>query len=195
MAALPNPVADIVEFAICTGFRKESILGLRIEDAHLCDLPSRGEAELVVKGGRRELFPVGPAALDVLRRAIGDRKEGYVFTNPQTGTRYTSIHKKFNQVVRELGLTAADGTKLRFHDLRHVFATWLHREGVSLDSLRFLLGHLHRTTTDRYTTVDRVALGDVLSLVPRLGRENDEKASVLSEPRPPRKAAGTNWHT
>jgi site-specific recombinase XerD len=138
---------------------------------------------------------LGPAALDVLRRAIGDRKEGYVFINPQTGTRYTSIHKKFDQVVRELGLTAADGTKLRFHDLRHVFATWLHREGVSLDSLRFLLGHLDRTTTDRYTTVDRVALGDVLSLLPRLGRESKKKASILPKPRLHRKAAGTNGHT
>ena len=163
IGALPEPIANIVEFALCTGFRKENILGLKIEDARLYDLPPRGEVVLIVKGGRRELFPLGPGALDVIRRAIGDREEGYVFINPQTGTRYTCIHKKFNEVVVELGLTAADGTKLRFHDLRHVFATWLHREGVSLDSLRFLLGHLHRTTTDRYTTVDRIALGDVLS--------------------------------
>ena len=40
-----------------------------------------------------------------------------------------------------LRFTIDNGTKLRFHDLRHVFATWLHKAGVSLDELRFLLGH------------------------------------------------------
>ena len=74
----------------------------------------------------------------MLRHVIGDRTEGFVFINPQTQSRYVSIHKTFDRVVRRLGLTV-NGTKLRIHDLRHIFATWLHREGVNLGALRPLM--------------------------------------------------------
>lgn len=181
VAALPGPIANVVEFAICTGFRRENILGLRIEAVRLHDLTPTGEVELLVKGGRRELFPLGPAATEVVTRLVGNRREGYVFLNPQTGDRCRSIHKTFDRVVRSLGLTVGDGTKLRFHDLRHVFATWLHREGVSLDKLRFLLGHRDRATTDRYTSVDRLEMGNVLSLLPRIGERVQRETPSLVE--------------
>ena len=165
---LPDPIANIVEFAIYTGFRKENILSLRIKSLRFHDLTPAGEVELVVKGGKKELFPLGPTAIEVAKRAIGKRKEEYVFINPVTKTRYKSIHKTYDRAVRRLGLTIGDGSKLRFHDLRHVFATWLHKAGVSLDVLRSLLGHRDRATTDRYTTVDRVEVGNVLSLLPSI---------------------------
>ena len=76
--------------------------------------------------------------------------------------------------MRELGLTV-NGTKLRFHDLRHVFATWLHQAGVSLDIIRPLLGHRDRKTTDRYTTIDRLAIGKVLNVMPNIGEKNEHK--------------------
>ena len=130
------------------------------------DLISAGEVELVLKGGRRELFPLISQAVDVLKRAIGQRTTGYVFINPRTGIRYKSIHKTFNKAVRKLGLTIDDGTKLRFHDLRYVFVTWLHKAGVSLDILRYLLCHRNRSTTDKYTTVVLLSTGAVLDLMP-----------------------------
>ena len=181
--ALPNSIADIVEFAIYTGFRKENILSLRIESVQFHDLTSTGEAILSIKGGRTELFPLGPASVDLLKRVIGDRKEGFVFINPETKTRYVSIHKTFDRAVRKLGLTV-NGTKLRIHDLRHVFATWLHREGVSLDALRPLMGHKNRATTDRYTTIDRVAVGKLLSYMPRIRNFGNEKALTTKTSRP-----------
>ena len=175
---LPEPLASIVEFAIYTGFRKENILSLEIEVIRFHNITGTGEVELLIKGGRRELFPLSRLAVKVLHRVVGSRKSGYVFINPKTGTRYSSIHKSFNQAVKQLGLTIGDGSKLRFHDLRHVFATWLHREGVSLDNLRSLLGHRDRATTDRYTAVDRISTGRVLSLIPDLRDEKNIEAAV-----------------
>ncbi len=171
---LPSSIANIVEFAIYTGFRKENILNLNIESVRFHDLTPTGEVELFVKGGKKELFPLGKAAVEVLKRVIGKRHEGYVFISSKTGTRYKSIHKTFDRAVRRLGLIV-NGTKLRFHDLRHVFATWLHRAGVSLDIIRPLLGHRDRKTTDRYTTIDRLAIGKVLSAIPSIGGENAHK--------------------
>ena len=113
-----------------------------------------------------------------------------MFLNSQTGTRYHSINQAFDRAVKDLGLTISDGSKLRFHDLRHIFATWLHREGVSLDALRFLLGHRDRATTDRYTTVDRLQMRNVLSLMPNVrvsgqertpSRQRDEVLKVAAD--------------
>jgi len=176
---LPDPIANIVEFAIYTGFRKDNILSLKIESVRFHNLTQTGEVELIIKGNRREIFPLGPAAVDVLRRALGSRKTGYAFTNPKTRTRYYSIHKAFDKAVRQIGLTV-NGTKFRFHDLRHVFATWLHQQGVSLDILRPLMGHRDRATTDRYTTIDRIFAGKVLSVMPRIRNHEDEKASTTN---------------
>jgi len=103
----------------------------------------------------------------VLKRAIGNRNTGYVFINPYTGTRYYSINRTYSRAVDRLGLRVGE-SRLRFHDLRHVFATWLHQSGVSLDALRPLLGHRNRDTTDRYAYLDRKAIGDVLNIMPWL---------------------------
>lgn len=180
--ALPDSVACIVEFACCTGFRLENILSLRIEDIRFHDLTKTGEVYREVKGGRRILFPLGERAVEVLMRAIGERDEGYVFINPQSGTKYNSIQSSFNKAVKKTGLTALDGTKLRFHDLRHIFSNWLHMdgEGASLDQLRPLLGHKDRSTTDRYVTMNRRVVGKVLSLLPEI-RSLKQKNSLNSE--------------
>ena len=108
--------------------------------------------------------------------------------NPKTGTRYRSIHKAFNRAVRGLRLTIRHGAKLRFHDLGHVFVTWLHREGVSLDSLRSLLGHRDRATTDRHTTVDRLEMRSLLSLMPKIREDGQRKASIPDRTETPEKA-------
>ncbi|MFC1552428.1 tyrosine-type recombinase/integrase, partial [Candidatus Latescibacterota bacterium] len=173
LAELPETISSIVEFAIYTGFRKRNILDLRIEQVRFHDITNTGEVDLVIKGGRNEVFPIGSIAIEVLKRAIRRRKEGYVFICPTTGTRYSTIQKSFDNAVRKLGLTVND-TKFRFHDLRHVFATWLHQKGVSLDTIRPLLGHSNRSTTDRYTTIDWVKCREVLDVIPPI-----KKASAI----------------
>ena len=84
-----------------------------------------------------------------------------------TKTRYVSIHKSFNQAVRKLNLTV-NGTKFRFHDLRHVFCTWLLKQGVTIDVIRELVGHRNRSTTDRYATLNRMDLYKYLSYLPEI---------------------------
>jgi len=170
--SLPSHIADIVEFSIYSGFRKENTLGLKIEDIVFHDITSTGEAELIVKGGKRKRFPLGVHAVLILKRVIGEREHGFVFINPRTKTRYESIHKVFDKTVRKLGLTV-NNTKLRFHDLRHVFATWLHQNGVSLDVIRVLLGHKDRSTTDRYASSENLSAINFLSALPEIKRTRD----------------------
>ena len=81
--------------------------------------------------------------------------------------------------MRKMGLEV-NGTKLRFHDLRHVFATWLHSAGVSLDDIRDLLGHKDRDTTDRYVTLDPKTSLKALSVMPRILRMEPKKALTFA---------------
>ena len=168
---LPEPISSLAEFAIYSGFRKENILSLRIEAICFHDLTSTGEVQLLIKGGRHEIYPLGTFAVNALKRVIKERKEGYVFINPQTNSRYYSIHNTFNRAVKRVGLTV-NGKKLRFHDLRHVFATWLLRAGVNLEALRELMGHRNRSTTDRYAFYGRKEASWFLALMPEIASNN-----------------------
>jgi integrase len=177
---LPESVAAIVLTACYTGFRLENILSLRIEDIRFHDLTSTGDVSLEVKGGRQIRFPLGERAVEIINQARGNRSEGYVFINPITKTRYISIKSTFNQAVMKANLKAINGSKLRFHDLRHVFSNWLHQdgEGATLDQLRSLLGHKDRATTDRYVTVNHQKVSKVLSLLPNIQIKKQKSSST-----------------
>lgn len=189
---LQEPIASIVELAIYTGFRKNSILTLRIESIRFHDITPTGEVELIVKGGQTEKFPLCTPAVEVLKRVIGERKKGYVFINPKTGDRFYWIHKSFNRAVRNLGLTV-NNTKLRFHDLRHVFATWLHEAGVGVDIISPLLGHHNRETTNRYVTFNRLSYSSALNTIPKIKRTSNKETSNNRKIKSLSRKNGKNW--
>jgi integrase len=65
------------------------------------------------------------------------------------------------EAVNEVARNAAGG--LRFHDLRHSYATWLVSDGVPINDAQRLLGHERPSTTlDLYTHYQR-------ELDPRVG--------------------------
>ncbi len=164
---LPDTISDIVEFAVYTGIRKENILSLTIEQVILYDLAEGGEVRLITKGGKAEHKPLGRQAVEVLKRAIENRKQGYVFVSPK-GPRYRAINKTFDRSVRKVSIRIVGGRKLQFHDLRRLCATWLLNRGRSLDEVREILGHADRRTTDRYARL-RVS-GDVFDVLPSVRR-------------------------
>ncbi|MFA6470923.1 MAG: tyrosine-type recombinase/integrase [Candidatus Latescibacterota bacterium] len=167
ISCFDHPMSDIVEFAFYTGFRKENVLSLKIEDIRFHDVTKTGEVYLRLKGNKEEVFPLGESAVNLLKRLISKRKEGFVFINPKTGTRYLSILHTFDRAVKKVGIEV-NGTKLRFHDIRHIFASTLVRSGVSLEKVRVLLGHEDRSTTDRYATIEPLDAMDSLKSIPSM---------------------------
>jgi len=170
--ALPTrEVKNIVAFAIYSGLRLEAILDLRIKDVNFLNSGSVSRVLVKDKGGDKAERILSKQATEILRTSMGKRMAGHVFINPRTGKRFHSRMGSFDRAVRKLGLTAMDGSKLRFHDLRHVYGNWLHRAGVSLDELRVLYGHRHRSTTDRYITPDLKVISDKLALQPTISNK------------------------
>jgi integrase len=164
---LPRTLGYIVEFAIYTGLRKENILSLTIDQVDL----QRCTVTLGIKGGRVEVFPLSDLAVDVLRQIIGKREHGLVFPSPD-GVKYHRTLCSFTRAVDELELKVGEG-RFHFHDLRHVFGSWLAEAGVSLDSIRLLMGHRVRSTTDRYVTVRNSTIADLSNRIPRIRKEKD----------------------
>jgi integrase len=147
---LPEKIAPIVEWAVYTGMRKESILSLRIEQIDIQQLPEESWwVRFVQKGNRETTLKLHPFAVEVFREMKGDRNMGYLFLN-SNGTRYNWIHKPFNREVERLGLKTVEGKKLCFHDLRRLFATWLAEEGFSQEEIAIALGQSSTRATSRY---------------------------------------------
>jgi len=148
--SLPVSMANVCKFALYTGLRKENILNLQIFQVQAPDI---GDVSLVLetKGGKQAVRRLGEQATGILRRAIGDRTEGYIFQSPRDG-RYSSIHKTLDRYVRKLGIRIADGRKFCFHDFRRLYATWMLNSGKSLEEVQVALGHADYATTQRYAT-------------------------------------------
>ena len=87
--------------------------------------------------------PIVREALLELSQQSGDAE--YVFTNPDTGMRYTDVKKSFSAALRE-----ADIANFTFHDLRHTFGTRLADAGVDVVKIKELMGHASIVTTMRY---------------------------------------------
>jgi len=151
-----------------TGLRLGELVGLRWEDV---DEPRGlltvrrtfspdGHGRLVerpTKSGKSRQVPIIDELLpwlDAARSAGHD----HIFTGKLGGpfdsgnlARAVRWH-----AIRDQIATFADGTPLRFHDLRHTFLSRLARQGVAPAYIQRVAGHASITTTERYTHLSGV---------------------------------------
>lgn len=133
----------LVTVAIYAGPRRGELLKLRWAnvDFHL-DIIHFTET----KTNKDRSVPMEPivrqALLGLYENAGGAE---YVFTNPDSGTRYNDIKKSFSAACREAAIT-----HLTFHDLRHTFGTRLADAGVDIVKIKELMGNASIVTTMRY---------------------------------------------
>lgn len=138
LAVSPPHLRDIIVFALYTGMRKGEILGLRWETVNLKEGLIRVE---YAKSGRHRIVPLAAPARAVLE-SLSYRK-GVVFRYKEQGIK--DVKRSFKTACRE-----ADITGLRFHDLRHTFATRLAQAGVDVATMSKVLGHHSLIMTQRY---------------------------------------------
>lgn len=137
-------LCDMVTLAINSGLRVNELFSLKREDVDF------HRDVLYIKHTKtdedREV-PLNDTARELLRGLIQDERKGgeFLFTNPNTGTRYTTIKTAWLTACRNAGLS-----NLRFHDLRHTFGTRAADAGVPLPAIRDVMGHRSIQTTERY---------------------------------------------
>lgn len=133
------------------------------------------------KSGSDRLIPINPVLQGVFASLKeGDPKALNVFGNPTTGKPLTCLKHSFTTACRRAKIVG-----LRFHDLRHTFASRLVESGVDIITIKDLLGHSSVTITERYTHPNR---GLKKVAVDLLAQESDAPVEGSKEPAPDRHA-------
>lgn len=131
----------LIKWAINTGMRVSEITGLTWGDI---DLSKRVAILRHTKNGKVRYVPLNTGALQVLYIQSRQAKGDYVFHFH--GQRMKRVDNGFEHACRRAGIT-----NLRFHDLRHCFATALTESGCDLVTLKDLMGHSSLSMVARYS--------------------------------------------
>ncbi|QVJ07677.1 site-specific integrase [Sphingopyxis sp. BSN-002] len=154
---LPEDLAAVVEFAMLSGQRRQSVITLLWSKVDLIG----NRAEVRVKGGGYHGFPLSPRMIAIIasRPKVGPRVFTYVCQRsaPKRNDRAARVKGERYPFSRE-GWTRkwakakADAgiDDFRFHDLRHTAATRVTRAVGNLKVTQRLLGHSNIATTARY---------------------------------------------
>jgi len=144
---------EVIIFAVLTGLRRGEILNLRYPDV---DLEKRliyvvSNQSFQTKHGKRRVVPMNELLQSFLSEKMKGNidSSGYIFTltNSDKPIEGNLASKRFRELVRKVGLDSS----IHFHSLRHTFATWLVKAGVSIYEVQKLLGHSNVTVTQVYS--------------------------------------------
>lgn len=170
-AACDPDLRALCTLAVETGMRMGELLSLEWGDV------SAARMEIAIRGGKTgsRTVPLSQAALDTLRglpRASGlvFRREGPLGPEPL----------KVQRVSQRFALAAAKAKlrDVRFHDLRHTFASWKVQAGHDLYRIQRILGHKGPQMTQRYA---QLRTEDLRSVV---GTDGDTAATHLNKEKP-----------
>lgn len=154
---------DFFYTELTTGLRRGEICGLKWTDfdevegkLNINRSIDLRNGEIIVgetktgQGKRSFYLPVSTA--NVLRERKKNSKSEWIFTdliNPELPIAPPAAYRKMKQLLQKAGLP-----DIRFHDLRHTFATHALTSGVDAKTLSGILGHTNASfTLDTYTHV------------------------------------------
>jgi len=141
-ASAPH-LKPILTLALHTGMRLGEILGLTWAQVDFRKGLIRVER---TKSGLSRLIPINTSLYGVLEAIRGQSSGAFLFRNAKTEKPLTSVKTAFKAACRRAGIAG-----LRFHDLRHTFASRLVERGADLITVKELLGHSSVKITERYT--------------------------------------------
>lgn len=134
----------LVILALNTGMRRGELLSLGWSQVDLTNHRIRIVNAKTSSGER--VIPMNATVHAFLSELAGKKNSHLVFpSNRKVGERIVDLKKGFKKAVRLAGIP-----HIRFHDLRHTFATRLVRAGGDLVTVQQLLGHAKITMTARY---------------------------------------------
>lgn len=141
IAASPPHLAALIKFALATGCRASEITGL---EWNRVDLERRTAWLDKTKNKTPRGVPLNSDAIEVLESVMGQSAR-YCFTYKGEPIKRAITNHAWYAAVERVGLT-----DLRFHDLRHTWASWHRQAGTSCDELKDLGGWKSRQMVDRY---------------------------------------------
>ncbi len=158
-------VYEMYYIELATGLRRGELLGMKWEDIDMKQGIIRVrrqvsridgkivEAPLKTKNSYR-VVTISPQAIEVLKQQKAKTNDQYVFPSPNGGPiSPDSVNNMLHRVLDRAGIP-----KVRFHDLRHTFATLALQNGVDIKTVSGMLGHFSAGfTLDTYAHVTTAA--------------------------------------
>lgn len=145
LAAASAHLRRAIVLAVETGLRRGELFGLAVARI---DLKRREIVLDQTKSGTPRRVPISPGATEIIREILADqdRPKGaeYLFTR-HDGTRFVDFKKGFSAACRRARIEG-----MRWHDLRHRFASWFVQSSGDLYHLSRLLGHASVQQSARY---------------------------------------------
>ena len=154
-------VYEMYYIALSTGLRRGELLGLKWQDIDWKNgvikvrrQVARVDGEIVeaplkTKNSYRAVT-ISQQAIEVLKQQKAKTNDVYVFPSPNGGPiSPDSVNNMLKRVLTRAGIP-----KVRFHDLRHTFATIALQNGVDIKTVSSMLGHFSAGfTLDTYAHV------------------------------------------
>ncbi len=150
LQAIPDQHAiekKIIALAALTGLRQGELLSLELTNVHGGRILLRPDQ---TKSGKVRVVPVPKDARPWLEELPFD-------------TTYAKLRRVWENARRDIGRP-----DLRFHDLRHSYASLLAQAGESMTTVRDLLGHSSLIVTSRYAHMFEAGLDDIGARLPSL---------------------------
>ena len=144
----------ILEVLYGCGLRVSEAVNLKISHVYL----EEGFVQVVGKGNKERLVPIGEIAVDAIRCYLGARPDpaepkydDILFLN-RFGKSLSRV-AMFNMVKKQ-AMIAGIRKEISPHTFRHSFATHLIENGADLRVVQEMLGHESILTTEIYTHID-----------------------------------------
>lgn len=138
----PVWLQDLLVVALDTGMRLGELAGLKAVDI---DLPRGFVTVRGTKNGRDRRIPLTTRAREAFSRRLREVSPDGLLFYGGPGERPWRIDSAFRRACARAGIKG-----LRFHDLRHTFATRLVQRGIDLITVQRLLGHSDLRMVQRY---------------------------------------------
>ena len=161
--------------ALHTGMRRGEILKLRSGDV---DMRNRLLTVRESKSGDQRHIPLDDTLAETLGALPSRFQRGYVFPSPRkSDAPYSDLNNTFRRLVKR-----AQIENVRFHDLRHTFASHLVMNGADLRVVQKLLGHSSLSMTERYSQLSPGHVTRAVRILDSALRTDTKTDTVGKEP-------------
>lgn len=144
---------ELLYFFFETGMRMSEVLNQLWDNIHFEKVGSFEYGHILVidtKTNDSREIPMSKELRDMLSKM--PRLSKYVFTNPNTGTKYVNIRKRLDTILKKLNIKKRG---VGFHIFRAWFARKCEDSGATTTDLQDLLGHKDRKSTEHYTKINK----------------------------------------
>jgi len=149
LAKTDPSTACLVELLLHTGMRIGEALPLQWSDVNFS---TRQISLRLTKSGKARHVPISDDCLALLARRVdmtADCLWGWLFPSSRGRSHMTRPVRAWKRACQAVGLPPS----LRFHDLRHTFASVCVKDGIPLYTVQGLLGHSSIRMTERYSSL------------------------------------------